>query len=406
MPTNIKFFLIYPVFIVIFASAALLVTVPLPAFAQDNGGQLSPVAQAISQGINQQRANAGLPPLNVHPLLNQAAQNHADDMVNHHIYGHTGSDGSYVRQRVERLGYASGGWVSENWVSANDADGAMNWWMSDWIHRQNILNPTWRDIGIGVSTDASGGLVFVTDFTAGSDGNPPVELAAAPTQETLTIPPNGIDYTIQAGDTLLAIAYRYGIDWTMIAEANKLNEDTLLQIGEVLRLPGVESVGGPVADEPVKASSEQTDDKSSKAKEATNSPSSQAPTTESTPTENQTANGFTPLYTVQPGNTLVDIAQIYNITWQELADANGLGEDSVLEIGQELRVPRTVQAAPLENQNRATAAADSPEEYTVQAGDTIISIAVKFGLDWDTLLQLNGLTESTLLELDQKIRLK
>ncbi len=378
-----------------------------PLFAQDTVGQLSPAAQAIAQGINQQRVSNGLPVLTVHPLLDQAAQNHVDDMIANHFYGHAGSDGSYARQRVDRVGYNSGGWVSENWVTSNSPDSALNWWMSDWIHRVNILNPNWREVGVGVGVDPNGGTIFVTDFTAGSNGERPVDsgvVANTPiASEPLSVPTGGIDYAIQPGDTLLAIAYRYGLDWVVIAESNKLGEETLLQIGQVLHLPGVKSVGGPVADK-----SEPSED---------NQPTAKA----EAPTGNRTANGFTRSYTVQPGNTLVDIAGIYNISWEELAAANNLQEGSVLKIGQELSIPGEIPLAAAANAEAkntdvksdatndvkaAEATSDVPQYYELQEGDTIISVAVHYHLDWDAVLRMNNLNEDSLLQLGQKIRLR
>ncbi len=386
-------------------------------FAQD-AGQLSPDAQAIAQGINQQRANNGLPALNIHPLLDQAAQDHVNDMIANHFYGHTGSDGSYARQRVDRVGYNSGGWVSENWVTSSSPDGALNWWMNDWIHRVNILNPNWRDLGVGVGADPNGGTIFVTDFTAGSNGEMPADVGPVDngnvTAEPLSVPSGGIDYTIQPGDTLLAIAYRYGLDWVVIAESNKLNEDTLLQIGQTLHLPGVESVGGPV-DAP--------SDEQAKAEDTVDAASTDSNTKPEASNDNQTSNGFTRLYTVQPGNTLVDIAAIYDITWEELAAANNLDDNSTLAIGQELRIPGEIQAATLPDtgdkatSGNQTAAKDEapqakadtedvPEYYELQEGDTIISVAVHYHLDWNDILSMNNMGEDTLLQLGQKIRLR
>ena len=90
-------------------------------FAQEVGdgfAQLSPQAQQIANGVNQARAAAGLHPLEVHPLLNVAAQAHVDDMLANHTYGHWGTDGTLARDRVARTGYAENPWVSENWVSS------------------------------------------------------------------------------------------------------------------------------------------------------------------------------------------------------------------------------------------------------------------------------------------------
>ena len=377
-------------------TSILILLLVVPVAAQDS-------VQTIVDAVNQQRAYAGLAPLQVHPLLNQAAQNHVDDMIATGFYGHMGSDGSYAAQRVQRTGY-TGGLASENWVAARSPEGAMDWWMNDWIHRENILNARWQEIGVGVAGDGDS-MVFVTVFTAGSDGSSPEMMqASAPAPEVVAIPAEGLDYEIIPGDTLLAIAYRYGLDWTVIARANDLHEDTLLQIGAHIRLPGVEGVGG--ARESAEESTQE-----------------EISTTESEPVEvepvevvadNQTETGFMRLYTVQPGNTLVEIAALYDISWEELAAANGMDEDSFLSIGQQLQIPGEIAeaAAPVSTVDTNTASPAAPETssasvtpqyHTVIEGDTIISIAVKYGMDWDELMALNGIDDDTILSLGQSL---
>lgn len=372
-------------------TSILILLLVVPVAAQDS-------VQTIVDAVNQQRAYAGLAPLQVHPLLNQAAQNHVDDMIATGFYGHMGSDGSYAAQRVQRTGY-TGGLASENWVAARSPEGAMDWWMNDWIHRENILNARWQEIGVGVAGDGDS-MVFVTVFTAGSDGSSPEMMqASAPAPEVVAIPAEGLDYEIIPGDTLLAIAYRYGLDWTVIARANDLHEDTLLQIGAHIRLPGVEGVGG--ARESAEESTQE-----------------EISTTESEPVEvvadNQTETGFMRLYTVQPGNTLVEIAALYDISWEELAAANGMDEDSFLSIGQQLQIPGEIEQAttPVSAVDTNTAlpaapetssASVTPQYHTVIEGDTIISIAVKYGMDWDELMALNGIDDDTILSLGQSL---
>ena len=104
-----------------FALSAILLLLPIYTLcatmtvqAQSEGdafSQLSPAAQTVAMAINQMRAQAGLPPLAINGMLNYAAQSHVDDMVNNYNYSHTGSDGSNVRQRVERTGYGNA-WAS------------------------------------------------------------------------------------------------------------------------------------------------------------------------------------------------------------------------------------------------------------------------------------------------------
>ncbi|HMN29321.1 MAG TPA: LysM domain-containing protein, partial [Caldilineaceae bacterium] len=61
------------------------------------------------------------------------------------------------------------------------------------------------------------------------------------------MPPAGLDYTIQAGDTLGTIAARYGLTWQQIATANGLGAYSILEIGQVIRLPGVQGTGSAAA---------------------------------------------------------------------------------------------------------------------------------------------------------------
>lgn len=371
----------------------------VPTYAQgDVLGQLDPAAQTVALSINQQRAQVGLPLLALHPLLNVAAQNHVNDMVANYNYSHTGSDGSNVKQRVQWTGYGSN-WASENWVSVSSPELAIQWWMNSTVHRANILNGNWHEYGIGVGRHPDNGeIIFVAVFAAGQNGDA-AQVVMPPEPQPLPIPAGGTDYTVQPGDTLLSIGLRYNTEWPVIATANGLSEFSLLQIGQVIRLPGVDSIGGPVAEPSSTTSSND----------------------EATTEEASTGDVFVRRYTVQPGDTLVGVASIYGITWQELADENKLGEFSVISVGKELRIPGAVKRAdaPVGQQDSETAgeaeAAESvtaaaaeatPEYYVVENGDTVISIATQYDMGWQELLDLNNLTESSILQLGQKLRIR
>ena len=90
-------------------------------------------------------------------------------------------------------------------------------------------------------------------------------------------------------------------------------------------------------------------------------------------------------YTVEEGDTLYNIARMYGTTVQQLLAANpGLNEMSMLYIGQMICVPI---ARPCDGQN-----------YTVQVGDTIYSIARKFGVAPAELMAANpGLNGNNLM---------
>ncbi len=140
----------------------------LPAWAQEP----NPITQWETL-INTVRLDKGLAPYAISSLLTASAQRHADDLAAHQLASHTGSDGSSLRQRVSDAGYLA--WsredgeliVGENfWVGVGTPDDAMAFFMADPPHRENILSPIYREMGIGIATDANGQVYYVLDFGA------------------------------------------------------------------------------------------------------------------------------------------------------------------------------------------------------------------------------------------------
>ncbi len=228
------------------ALALFLTLLPYSARAQDAAGSaaLSDQGQQLLAALNARRAEAGLAQLQPDAQLNQAAQTHANDVYHNGNYSHWGTDGTLVEGRVARTGYSSSPWVSENWVSSGSAASAMNWWMNDYVHRVNILTPRWREVGVGVAgAPGSGEMIFVTVFSVGRDAagvDGPV-VAASSASARASAPSSAAvpgQHVVQPGDTLLAIGLRYGLDYVDIAGANGLASEAVLQIGQVLRMPG------------------------------------------------------------------------------------------------------------------------------------------------------------------------
>ena len=119
--------------------------------------------------VNAERAAQGLAAYSVDSRLRAAARVHATDMACNHFTSHTGSDGSSVRDRVERQGYAWS-WIGENYyVSGNTTNGAQtafDWWMASTAHRNNLLSPNYTQFGVGYVYDADSdyGGYFVVVF--------------------------------------------------------------------------------------------------------------------------------------------------------------------------------------------------------------------------------------------------
>jgi uncharacterized protein YkwD len=122
--------------------------------------------------INAARASNGLPALTSNDKLNTAAQNHSEDMACNSFLSHTGWNGSTPDSRIAAAGYAAS-IARENIYGQPPQYGgtpqtAMDWWMGDPTHRDAILNPQVKEIGIGYATYARSELVgyFTVDFAA------------------------------------------------------------------------------------------------------------------------------------------------------------------------------------------------------------------------------------------------
>ncbi|MFF9718192.1 CAP domain-containing protein [Streptomyces sp. NPDC014603] len=118
-----------------------------------SGGSGSPGGSAETQVIalvNQERAAAGCSPLTANARLTRAADDYSDVMAASGVMSHTGPDGSTMTTRVEAAGYQ---WstLGEN-IARGQADAAsvMKSWMNSPGHRANILNCSFKEIGVGV----------------------------------------------------------------------------------------------------------------------------------------------------------------------------------------------------------------------------------------------------------------
>ena len=150
------------------------------------------------------------------------------------------------------------------------------------------------------------------------------------------------EYIVKSGDTLYKIALANNLTVADLINANNLSSNTLT-IGQKLIIP-------------------------SKNQEQVNTNYSN--------------------YTITKGDNLYSIAREYNTTVQELMDINNL-KSNLLSIGQVIKVP--------------TKTPDSTENtYTVQSGDTLYSIARKFGKTVTDIQKKNNLTGTT-LSIGQKL---
>ncbi len=133
---------------------------------------------------------------------------------------------------------------------------------------------------------------------------PTPEATATPT------PIPSLIHQVLPGDSLWAIAYRYGVTLEALLEANGLTPDILLQVGQDIIVPL--SAGGQVLGKVVDGVVQE---------------SSVSAASEGLP------------YVVQNGDSLWSIAVTWGLTVEELAAANGIQTVDHLEVGQILILP-------------------------------------------------------------------
>ncbi len=108
-------------------------------------------------------------------------------------------------------------------------------------------------------------------------------------------------------------------------------------------------------------------------------------------------------YTVVAGDTLSAVAARFGTTYEALAQLNALANPNLIEVGQVLLIGGGAPAAPAPpaSAGASSASGAAGSSYTVAAGDTLSSIAARFGTNFEALAQLNGIANPNLIEVGQ-----
>lgn len=102
--------------------------------------------------INKVRADHGLHRLTANASLQRAARYHSNDELTNGYFSHDGPTGTFGKRidryvhralAAENICYGTGGWAK--------ASGIVSLWMHSPEHRQIILTPALRHIGVGVA---------------------------------------------------------------------------------------------------------------------------------------------------------------------------------------------------------------------------------------------------------------
>ena len=172
----------------------------LPALAS------SPTAKAATLCLlNHERESRGLLPLAEQPVLASAAQSYSQAMVAQRFFGHVSPAGQTLEDRLASYVGTTGIWSTGEILAwgvgplATPAAIVRNW-MSSTGHRDNILNPAFNEVGVGIADGSpQGGLPAVSATYVsklGARGSaaaaPPAALRASPPAALRAAPPDAL----------------------------------------------------------------------------------------------------------------------------------------------------------------------------------------------------------------------
>jgi LysM repeat protein len=174
---------------------------------------------------------------------------------------------------------------------------------------------------------------------------PPQPPEPAPTQLPAPPPGEGVEHVVKWGETVHMRANRYGVGVQDIVAANNLTNPDLIRAGDVLIIPGGTA------------------------------PSPEQPG----------------VHIVRRGETLQTIAQMYGTTVNAIATANGIVNPNYIWVGQSLTIPGGTGEQP------------GGQTYVVQRGDTLSSIAVRFGTTAWAIAYANDLPNVNIIYVGQTL---
>lgn len=180
-----------------------------------------------------------------------------------------------------------------------------------------------------ITPPASG--IAIKDGAGPGDSSSDRDPAAIGSTQELT-------HTVASGETLYRIGLAYGHSWLTLARINNIQFPDYIYPGQVLLIPAPGPAGSIF--EAVRGT----------------------------------------FYTVNPGDSLLAIAELFGVSWIEIAEANGILNANQIYPGQTLKIPTHTPGI-------------SPEfTHEVRAGQTLYSISLIYGVPVLSIAKANGLT--------------
>lgn len=201
------------------------------------------------------------------------------------------------------------------------------------------------------------GRTSVIRLPAGSMPAVTVAYAALPVRERVV----GGEHVVRRGETVAAIARRYGVSQQVLFDANPgIGSRGLIRVGQVLRVPGTATVA--------------------------NAASTGA------------AAGGARTHVVARGETLGEIARRYRTTTANLSRWNSLPASGLIKVGQRLQVAAPARAATLASSGTGA------RIHVVARGETLGGIASRYGVSQRALQEANNLRSANRIAVGQRLR--
>lgn len=131
-------------------AAQIIISFGAKSFPQVLGYAANISPSEVIRLTNEKRAQSGLGPVNENGSLSAAAIAKGQDMLSKGYWAHFAPDGTSPWSFFVKFGYKYK-YAGENLArDFSSASGAVDGWMASPTHKENILNPNYKDIGVGV----------------------------------------------------------------------------------------------------------------------------------------------------------------------------------------------------------------------------------------------------------------
>ena len=117
--------------------------------------------------VNAERSQRGIAPVSYDARIAAAASGHAAYQAARQVMGHIGIGGSNGGRRMTAAGYVWNAWAENVAAGQSTCAGVMAAWMVSSSHRNNILDPTFVHIGVGMALAVNGTVYWTMDFGSG-----------------------------------------------------------------------------------------------------------------------------------------------------------------------------------------------------------------------------------------------